>query len=67
MRIYVEKYFKDDGYFSSINPLKRILVAENTYDLGEYLVNLHQSGELKTSFLLIYPKVFLKFIYLIVL
>ncbi|MBT8365149.1 MAG: FeS-binding protein [Deltaproteobacteria bacterium] len=42
--------FKDDGYFSSINPLKRIMVAENTFDLGEYLANLHISGELKTSF-----------------
>jgi glycerol-3-phosphate dehydrogenase subunit C len=42
--------FKDDGYFSSINPLKRIRVAENTYDLAEYLVRLHHAGELKTSF-----------------
>ena len=42
--------FKDDGYFSSINPLKRIMVAENTFDLGEYLLRLHRSGELKTSF-----------------
>jgi hypothetical protein len=32
---------KDDGYFSSISPLKRIRVAENTYDLGEYLAYLH--------------------------
>jgi glycerol-3-phosphate dehydrogenase subunit C len=42
--------FKDDGYFSGIDPLKRIKVAENTYDLGEYLVNLHQAGGLDTSF-----------------
>jgi len=41
---------KDDGYFSSIDPLKRILVAENTYDLGEYLIALHQSGEFNTDF-----------------
>jgi len=41
---------KDAGYFSSINPQKRILVAENTYDLGEYLRNLHLSGELKNTF-----------------
>jgi len=27
--------FKDDGYFSAIDPLKRIMVAENTHDLGE--------------------------------
>ena len=42
--------FKDDGYFSAIDPMKRIMVAENTYDLGEYLVNLHRSGALKTKF-----------------
>ena len=42
--------FKDDGYFSAIDPLKRITVAENTYDLGEYLANLCRSGELKTNF-----------------
>ena len=30
--------------------MKRIMVAENTYDLGDYLVGLHQSGELKTDF-----------------
>lgn len=41
---------KDAGYFSSISPRKRILVAENTYDLGEYLRNLHQSGTLKKGF-----------------
>ena len=41
---------KDEGYFSSIDPMKRIMVAENTYDLGEYLVDLHQSGDLKTDF-----------------
>ena len=41
---------KDDGYFSSISPLKRIKVAENTYDLGEYLAYLHQKGELSTDF-----------------
>jgi glycerol-3-phosphate dehydrogenase subunit C len=42
--------FKDDGYFSSVSPLKRIKVAENTYDLGEYLSYLHQEGELSTVF-----------------
>ena len=41
---------KDEGYFSSIDPMKRIMVAENTYDLGEYLVALHRSGDLKTDF-----------------
>lgn len=42
------KILKDDGYFSSIDPLKRIKVAENTYDLGEYLLDLHRRGELAT-------------------
>jgi glycerol-3-phosphate dehydrogenase subunit C len=41
---------KDDGYFSSIGPLKRIKVAENTYDLGEYLAYLHRKGDLSTDF-----------------
>jgi glycerol-3-phosphate dehydrogenase subunit C len=41
---------KDEGYFSSIDPIKRVMVAENTYDLGQYLVDLHRSGELKTTF-----------------
>ena len=41
---------KDDGYFSSISPLKRIEVAENTYDLGEFLVYLRKTGELSTDF-----------------
>lgn len=33
---------KDDGYFSSIDPLARIAVAQNTWDLGEYLLHLHK-------------------------
>jgi glycerol-3-phosphate dehydrogenase subunit C len=41
---------KDDGYFSSIDPQKRIMVAENTFDLGEYLKHLNDTGELKTTF-----------------
>ena len=44
------KILKDDGYFSTLNPLKRIQVAENTYDLGDYLAGLQKSGELKTTF-----------------
>jgi glycerol-3-phosphate dehydrogenase subunit C len=42
------KIMKDDGYFSSIDPLQRIKVSENTHDLGEYLLKLHRSGELDT-------------------
>lgn len=44
------KILKDEGYFSSIDPMKRIMVAENTYDLGEYLIDLHRSGELRSTF-----------------
>jgi glycerol-3-phosphate dehydrogenase subunit C len=42
--------FKDEGYFSFISPLKRIKLAESTYDVGEYLLSLHRAGELKTAF-----------------
>jgi glycerol-3-phosphate dehydrogenase subunit C len=41
---------KDEGYFSFLDPLKRIAVAEKTFDVGEYLLNLHHTGELKTDF-----------------
>jgi glycerol-3-phosphate dehydrogenase subunit C len=47
-RLY-KNLFKDDGYFSAIDPLKRILVAENTYDLGDYLSGLQRSGEIKMT------------------
>ena len=40
---------KDNGYFSVIDPLKRIKVAENTYDLGEYLLDLYRRGKLDTK------------------
>ncbi len=35
-RIY-SRILTDSGYFSSLDPLKRISVAENCYDAGEYL------------------------------
>ena len=41
---------KDDGYFSSLSPRKRIRVAENTYDLGAYLAKLHAAAALQTDF-----------------
>jgi glycerol-3-phosphate dehydrogenase subunit C len=44
----LEGMLRDEGYFSSINPEKRLMVAENTYDLGEYLRKLHMEGELDT-------------------
>ncbi|MFC1516477.1 heterodisulfide reductase-related iron-sulfur binding cluster [Thermodesulfobacteriota bacterium] len=45
-----ESILKDDSYFSHIDPLKRIRVAERTFDLGEYLVDLHRADALKTTF-----------------
>jgi glycerol-3-phosphate dehydrogenase subunit C len=47
---HMHKLLKDDQYFSSINGLKRMMVADNTYDLGEYLRNLHLHGDLNTEF-----------------
>jgi len=41
------KILKDDGYFAAIDPLKRIAIAENTLDAGEYLlkhIQGHQPG-----------------------
>ncbi|MBL7173760.1 MAG: FeS-binding protein [Desulfobacteraceae bacterium] len=45
---YLGAVLKDEGYFSSIKPKKRIMVAENTYDMGEYLRMLHERDELDT-------------------
>lgn len=42
--------FKDDGYFAPLDVQKRLQVARHTYDLGEYLRNLQQAGELNTNF-----------------
>ena len=49
-KIMYQDILKDDGYFSSISPHKRIRVAENTYDLGEYLAKLHDAAALQTDF-----------------
>ncbi len=37
---------RDDGYFRSLSGPRRIAVASHTYDLGEYLLDLDQRGEL---------------------
>jgi glycerol-3-phosphate dehydrogenase subunit C len=37
---------KDEGYFSSLDPLRRVALGEKTFDVGEYLLRLHRSGEL---------------------
>lgn len=47
---YIVRPLKDEGYFSGLNGLKRMSVAEHTYDLGEYLRNLHRAGELDVGF-----------------
>ena len=41
---------KDDGYFSSLDPMARIDLAEHLFDAGEYLVRLHADGKLDTCF-----------------
>jgi glycerol-3-phosphate dehydrogenase subunit C len=41
---------KDEGYFSSLAPMKRVALAEKIFDVGEYLLNLHKTGELKADF-----------------
>ncbi len=41
---------KNDGYFASLDPLKRIKVSLNCFDLGEFLLSLHRNGELSTQF-----------------
>lgn len=40
------KVFSDQGYFASIDGLPRLRVANHCYDLGEYLAELDDSGEL---------------------
>lgn len=46
---FLQKYLKDEGYFSSISARERIKVAESTYDAGEYLLKLHSEGKLNTK------------------
>jgi glycerol-3-phosphate dehydrogenase subunit C len=49
-KIIYANIMKDEGYFSSLDPMKRIAVAEKVFDVGEYLLSLHRAGELKTDF-----------------
>ena len=39
-----ESILKDDGYFSSFDPLQRIALSENALDLGAYLNRLRKNG-----------------------
>lgn len=41
----IDSLFRDEGYFASMDALKRIKVASHTFDLGEYLRDLHHKGE----------------------
>lgn len=45
-KAFIKGALHDKGYFSAIDPKKRIKIAENTYDVGEYLRKLHREGEL---------------------
>jgi glycerol-3-phosphate dehydrogenase subunit C len=50
-KILYKRIMKDDGYFSAIDPMDRIALADQFYDVGEYLALLHQEGRLDTRFL----------------
>ena len=39
---------KNDGYFSSLDPMGRIRLAEHFSDAGEYLARLHAEGRFET-------------------
>jgi glycerol-3-phosphate dehydrogenase subunit C len=43
------RILKDDGYFSGFSARDRVRVAENTFDLGEYLKLLHESRSLEPA------------------
>jgi glycerol-3-phosphate dehydrogenase subunit C len=44
------RMLKDDGYFSSLDPMARIGLAEHLSDAGEYLARLHAEGRFDTDF-----------------
>lgn len=43
------RLLKDEGSFSAIGARDRITLAEHTHDLGQYLLMLDQSGQLKPA------------------
>lgn len=45
-----KRILKDDGYFSSLDPMARIGLAEQLADAGEYLARLHAEGRLDPRF-----------------
>ena len=46
----IDGLLKDEGYFAAISARQRLAIAAHTYDLGEYLLNLHRAGGLDTRF-----------------
>ncbi|WP_299982453.1 heterodisulfide reductase-related iron-sulfur binding cluster [Desulfobacula sp.] len=42
-----QKLLKDDGYFSSLDPLKRIELSNKVKDMGEYLLSIQVKRKLK--------------------
>jgi len=49
-KILYKRILKDDGYFSNIDPMDRIALAEQFYDVGEYLSRLNSEGRLDIGF-----------------
>ncbi len=45
-----KEILKDDGYFTSLDPMTRIRLAESFCDAGEYLARLYADGGLSTNF-----------------
>jgi len=43
------KLLRDDGYFAGIDPVQRVKVADNTYDAGEYLLDIVEEGALSSE------------------
>ena len=42
-----QRILKDDGYFSSIDPMDRIKLSQNLYDLGEFLFSFQKAHHLE--------------------
>jgi len=45
---HLKALLKDEGFFSCISPEERIMISDHTYDVGEYLKNLHEAGGFDT-------------------
>lgn len=41
---------KDDGYFSGLDPLKRISLSDSIFIIGDYLMHMLNTGKLNRSF-----------------